>query len=114
MFGDGMMAFRKGHPADVEAAAGTFVSLLTRLERTQDAGRWHIPDVFTAGELVWEVVHGHVLVELSGYFQGMGRDPETTYTEGLRRLALSYGDDPALVEASLRKARRRARTADRN
>jgi len=114
MFGDGVVAFREGDPADLDAAAGTFVSLLTRLERNRDAGRWDIPDVFTAGELVWEVVHGHVLVELSGYFQGMGRDPEITYTEGLRRLALSYGDDPTLVEASLRKARRRARTADRN
>jgi AcrR family transcriptional regulator len=114
MFGDGVMAFREGDPADLEAAAGTFVSLLTRLERNRDAGRWDIPDVFTAGELVWEIVHGHVLVELSGYFAGMGRDPEVTYAEGLRRVALAYGDDPALVEASLRKARRRARTADKN
>ena len=65
-----------------------------------------------AGELVWEVVHGHVLVELSGYYEGMGRDPEATYTEGLRRLALGFGDDAALVEASLRKARRRAQRAD--
>jgi AcrR family transcriptional regulator len=114
MFGEGVIAFREGDPADLDAAAGTFVSLLTRLERNQASGRWQIPDVFTTGELVWEVVHGHVLVELSGYFEGLGRDPEVTYTEGLRRLALSYGDDADLVETSLRKARRRARAADRN
>lgn len=114
MFGEGLGSSHAGDPADLDAAGATFSSLLVRLERNQRAQRWAIPDLVTAGEVVWEAVHGHALVELSGYYASLGRDPEVTYTEVLRRLALGFGDEPALVEASLGKARRRARTADRN
>jgi hypothetical protein len=52
-----------------------------------------------------------MVIELTGYFESLGRHAEVTYEEGLRRIARGYGDDPELVEASIRKARRRARRA---
>ncbi len=40
MFDDGLVASKVGDAADQEAAMATFVSLLTRLQRCADAGRW--------------------------------------------------------------------------
>lgn len=112
MFGEGLGALREGGPDDLDAGSATFLSLLTRIERCRDAGRWAVDDLFTAGEVVWAMTHGHMSIELTGYFEALGRDPARTYEECLRRIGLAFGDDAALVEASLRKARRRARLAD--
>jgi AcrR family transcriptional regulator len=114
MFGDGLVAFRLNDERDLEAASGTFLSLLTRIERCVEAGRWQVDDLYTAGELVWSAVHGLCAIELTGYFDHLGRDPVHTYEAALARTSLGFGDDPALVGASLRRARRRARLADRN
>ncbi len=111
MFGDGLVAMRQARDEDLESAAGTFVALLTRIERCRDGGRWGVDDVVTAGEVVWAASHGHVLIELSGYFEGVQRDPVPTFEDHLRRCALGFGDDPELVERSLEGARRRVRTA---
>jgi len=108
MFGDGLGAFPGGRPADLEAASATFLSLLRRIERCQEAGRWRVEDTFTAGEVVWAMTHGHCTIELSDYFNAVGRNPEVTFNECLVRMALGFGDDPDLVVASSRRARRRA------
>lgn len=114
MFGDGLVAFRLNDERDVEAASGTFLSLLTRIERCVDAGRWQVDDLYTAGEVVWSTVHGHCTIELTGYFDHLGRDPVRTYEAGLRHTALGFGDAPELVAASVRKARRRGQVGPRN
>ena len=111
MFGDGLRAMRHARSEDIESAGGTFVALLTRIERCRDAGRWEVDDVMTAGEVVWAASHGHVLIELSGYFEGVQRDPIPTFEDHLRRCALGFGDDAELVERSLKVARRRAKAA---
>jgi AcrR family transcriptional regulator len=112
MFGDGLLSVRRGRQEDLEAASSTFVSLLVRIERCVAAQRWVVDDLFTAGEVVWATSHGVLMIELHDYFLGIGRDPEPTFTECLRRAALSFGDDRDLVERSLKAARRRARRAD--
>ena len=114
MFREGLAAFCAGRTEDVDSASGTFVSLLTRIERCHTSGRWVVEDVFTAGEVVWALSHGHMMIELTGYFDAVDRDGEATFSQCLRRVALAFGDEPGLVEASLRKARRRARAADKN
>lgn len=114
MFGDGLAAFRLNDERDREAATGTFLSLLTRIERCVEAGRWQVDDLYTAGELVWITVHGHCTVELTGYFEHLERDPARTYEAALAHMSLGFGDDPAQSTDSLRRARRRARAADRN
>lgn len=111
MFTDGLIALGEGADDDAGAAAGTFLSLLRRIERCRDAGRWDVEDLATAGEYLWAVIHGHVLIELTGYFESVGRDPERTLTESITRTGLGMGDQPALLAASLRKARRRVRRA---
>jgi AcrR family transcriptional regulator len=112
MFGDGLHNLQRRDPADAEAAGATFLSLLTRLERCRESGRWQFDDLVTSGEVVWESSHGHAMLEVHGYFTNVGRDPVATYTEGHRRLSLGFGDDPELVARSLQNARRRARRAD--
>jgi AcrR family transcriptional regulator len=112
MFDDRLIASKVDALADQEAALATFVSLLTRLQRCVDAGRWSIDDVPLAGEAVWASVHGHVSIELTGYFRDVGRDAEAAYRESLRRLALGFGDDAVELDRSLAVARRRARRRD--
>jgi AcrR family transcriptional regulator len=111
MFGPGLVAVHTGTPEDSEAAMQPFGALLFRLERCVEAGRFEIRDPYLAGELVWASVHGHLLIELSGYHQALGRDPLAGYTECLRSLATGFGDEPDSVAASLASARRRARRA---
>ena len=111
MFSDGLVSFTSGDQADREAALATFVALLERIERCVEGGRWEVPDVALAGEVVWMSTHGHCSVELSGYFESAGRDAVRLFGEAMRRLAIGFGDDPDLATASLSAARRRARRA---
>lgn len=109
MFGDGLASLRIATTDDDAAAMGTFVSLVTRLERAVAAGRFAVDDVFLAGEVVWATVHGHSTIELSGYHERLGRDPVASYAECLLRLAIGLGDSPDAARASLARARTRAR-----
>lgn len=109
MFGEGLQDLQPSAHEGGDAAMETFLSLLRRLQRCHDAGRLEIDELWRAGEVVWASVHGHMTIELTGYFAALGRDPERAYAECMRRLALGYGADPAALEVSLRTARRRAR-----
>jgi AcrR family transcriptional regulator len=111
MFGQGLVQVHQGRPEDAEAAAATFLQLLVRIERCVAAGRWRVDDVWTAGDVIWGMVHGRVLIELSGYHEQMDRPAIPIYEQALRVLALGMGDEPAAVETSLKAARRRARRA---
>ena len=104
MFGDGLVGFRRDDPADQAAAMATFASLLHRLQRAAEAGRLVIDDLELAGQVVWSMVHGHMTIELTGYFEAGGRDARVVYAESLRRLGLAFGDDPVALDASLAAA----------
>lgn len=109
MFGEGLaQSWHAEHDGGL-AAMETFLSLLRRMERCRDAGRLDVDDVHLAGEVVWASVHGHMTIELTGYFEALARDAVHAYAECMRRLALGFGDDPAALDASMRAARRRAR-----
>jgi AcrR family transcriptional regulator len=111
MFGDGLASMRLGGADDEAAAIGTFFSLLTRLERCVEAGRFALDDLFLAGEAVWATVHGHTMIELTGYHERTARDPIASYGECLLRLAIGLGDAPTAAHESLARAARRARRA---
>jgi AcrR family transcriptional regulator len=113
MFGDGMASLHPDRSAADHGAAATFQSLLRRLERCVAAGRFAIDDEFVAGEAVWAAVHGHTMIELSGYHAALDRDPVTSYGECLLRLGIGFGDDPVDARASLKRSRARARRAHR-
>ena len=113
MFGPGLAAFRLGDPADLEAARSTFVSLLRRIHACVNAGRWEVDDVTTAGEAVWSGVHGHTTLELTEFFEAVGRDPVRSYIEIQTRMSIGFGDDALATARSLSTARRRAVRADR-
>lgn len=103
MFGDGIVGFHTADPADQAAAQATFQSLLTRLERAADAGRLVIDNLELAGQVVWSMVHGHMTIELTGYFDTIER-AVATYAECLRRLGIAFGDDPEALTRSLEVA----------
>ena len=44
-----------------------------------------VDDVWTAGDVIWAMVHGLVLIELPGYYEVLGRSPLATYEQALRR-----------------------------
>ena len=110
MFGRGHTAFGVGDRADLEAALSTFISLLNRIRACVDADRWNVHDVTTAGEAIWSAVHGHMTIELTGYFAALGRDPVRSYSEIMTRLSIGFGDDSDDSARSLATARRRARS----
>lgn len=112
MFGEGLGSFKRDDPADQEAAMATFLALLERIQACVDAGRWTVDDLPSAGEVVWAASHGLVSIEVTGYFEAVGRDAEAAWGEVMTRLAVGFGDDPAAAAASLRVATRRARTVD--
>jgi AcrR family transcriptional regulator len=97
--------------ADVDAGVGTFLTMLDRIQRCADGGRWTVPEVHMAGEVVWSVVHGHSMIELSGYHRNLVRDPVASYADCLLRVGLAYGDSPEAAAASAVTARRRAKRA---
>jgi AcrR family transcriptional regulator len=111
MFGEGLVQVHHGSAEDAEAASATFVQLLVRIERCIAAGRFVVDDVWTAGDVIWGMVHGLVLIELPGYYEVLGRSPLVTYEQALGVLAGGMGDDPARVEASLAVGRERATRA---
>ena len=111
MFGEGLVQVHRWGPEDAEAASATFVQLLVRIERCVEAGRWAVGDVWTAGDVIWGLVHGRVLIELSGYHQELARPAVPIYEQSLRVLGVGMGDAPGAVEGSLVSARRRAKRA---
>lgn len=98
-------------PDDVLSGLDTFLVLVTSVEECRDSGRMEVPDAVLAAEVVWSAVHGHSMIELSGYFGWVDRDPRESYAECILRLARGFGDDPAAAAASLAAARRRATRA---
>ena len=85
------------------------MQLLVRIERCVAAGRWVVDDVWTAGDVIWAMVHGLVLIELPGYYEFLGRSPLATYEEALRVLAGGHGATTRRgSEASLAAGRKRA------
>jgi AcrR family transcriptional regulator len=110
---DGLLSCRVDDQAALDVARGTFQSLLDRLQRAADAGRLDVDDLELAGQVVWAAVHGQVMIELTGYFETLGRDPEPVYAECLRRLGLAFGDEPEQLALSMKAGTRRARRARR-
>jgi AcrR family transcriptional regulator len=110
MFGEGLGHLDRSDE-DADAAAATFVQLLARIERCVAAGRWRVEDVWTAGDVIWAMVHGLVLIELPGYFDYSDRSPLVSYEQALRVLALGMHDDVERAEASIAAGRARAKKA---
>lgn len=94
---------------DAAAALATFATLEARIARCVATGRWRCDDVTVTAEVCWGQVHGLAGIELGGYYATMERDPLATMAEALRRISVGFGDDADEAEASMRRARRRAR-----
>lgn len=98
-------------PEDNAVAIGTFESLVRRLQRCADAGRFSIDDPIIAAHVVWAGVHGHMTLELRGDHRHANVDPVAIYEASILHGALGFGDEPDAARSSRRTARRRARRA---
>jgi hypothetical protein len=109
MFGPLRFAARSPDPSGDLTAAHAFLSLLRRIERCVEADRWTVDDLWTAGEVVWASVHGLCSIELTGYYDALGRDAVKSYESCLVRLAVGFHDDEERARASMASAKRRRR-----
>lgn len=99
MFSQGITAEYGDHAGRCDNRDDTFGSLMRRIQRCADAGHLHVDDVRAAAQVVWSTVHGHMSIELTGWFQLTGQDPLAAYRECLVRLAIAFGADAAALSA---------------
>jgi hypothetical protein len=97
---------------DVEAADSTTAAEADDLIKCW-GGRWEVDDVTTAGEAVFSGVHGHTTLDLTGFFDAVGRDSVRSYSEILITMSIGLGDASLATARSPSTARRRAVRADR-
>lgn len=94
MFSEGILATHP--PADPRRRAATddtFGSLVRHLQRCHAAGVLVVDDPPAAAQVVWATVHGHVSIELTGFFAATGLDPVAAYRECLVRVGIGFGAD---------------------
>jgi hypothetical protein len=48
---------------------------------------------------VWSGVHGHTTLELTGFFDSVGRDPVRSYSEILTRMSIGLGDHALIYQS---------------
>ncbi len=101
MFSEGITApDRADGGADADNRDATFGSLIHRLRTCADAGQLHVDGLEAAAQVVWSTVHGHMSIELTGWFERRGRDPVAAYHECLVRLGMAFGGDPTALRAA--------------
>lgn len=96
----------EGTPSGIPEASATFDELRTAVQRSLDAGRIHGDAVSIAGQF-WSMVHGFVLLEMSGFFGTEGRGVAAVLAPHATNLLLGLGDDPAAAASSATAARER-------
>ena len=98
MFSEGITAAHEpaGRP---DHRDDTFGSLMRRIRACADAGQLQVDDVRAASQVVWSTVHGHMSIELTGWFELTGQDPVAAYRECLLRLGVAFGGDADALRA---------------
>ncbi len=91
----------EGSPSGIAEASATFEQLHGAVRRSLDAGRIHGDDSVAIAGQFWSLVHGFVLLEMSGFFGQNGEGVTTVLAPHAKNLLLGLGDDPARTEASL-------------
>lgn len=101
----------EGTPSTLDEASATFDELRRAVQRSLDAGRIHGDAVAIAGQF-WSMIHGFVLLEMSGFFGTEGRGVTTVLAPHATNLLRGLGDDPNAVADSARSARERLGAAE--
>lgn len=102
----------EGTPSAIPEASATFDELRRAVQRSLDAGRIRGDDAVAIAGQFWSMIHGFVLLELSGFFGTEGRGVTTVLAPHATNLLLGLGDDPAAVAESTRSARARFGVAE--
>ncbi|OHU95675.1 TetR/AcrR family transcriptional regulator [Mycobacterium talmoniae] len=102
----GLAAPQQFHPdtAAMPVAAATFQQLVTAVERIVATGRIRADDAVDLAGRVWSMVHGVVLLELTGTFGHDGRALSHILGPMTVDLFVGMGDDRQNAERSLRRA----------
>lgn len=87
-----------GVPSGLAEAAATFDQLREAVQRSLDAGRIRGDDATAIAGQFWSMIHGFVLLEMSGFFGAEGRGVATVLAAHATNLLIGLGDDPAKAE----------------
>ncbi|GAA1199812.1 TetR/AcrR family transcriptional regulator [Prauserella alba] len=97
----------EGSPGGIPEASATFDELREAVQRALDTGRIDGDDPVAIAAQFWSMIHGFVLLEMSGYFGTEGGGVTTVLAPHATNLLIGLGDDPAAVARSVRSARER-------
>jgi AcrR family transcriptional regulator len=92
-------------PSKAAFGAETFETLVAAVERCIRAGRFDEADPVFLATQVWAISHGTVALHLAG-MMGLTQALEV-FEVSAHNLFRAFGDDPAALERSARKTRRR-------
>lgn len=91
----------EGTPALRPEVNAPFDRLSERVRRAMAAGRMRRGDPVAAAGQVWSMVHGYVLLEITGWFGYEGRGVFDVLAPHAVNLVVGLGDDRAATESSL-------------
>ncbi|MBB3663365.1 AcrR family transcriptional regulator [Prauserella sediminis] len=97
----------EGTPSGIPEASETFGELRKAVQRALDAGRIDGDDSVAIAAQFWSMIHGFVLLEMSGFFGTEGGGVTTVLAPHATNLLMGLGDDQAAVARSAQSARER-------
>jgi|SRR5690606_33950720 len=90
-----------GELSGLAEASATFDQLKEAVQRSLDSGRIHGDDPVSIVGQFWSMIHGFVLLEMSGFFGAEGRGVLAVLAPHAQNLLLGLGDDPVEAEKSV-------------
>lgn len=92
----------EGTPSGIAEASATFEQLRGAVQRSLEVGRIRGDDSVAIAGQFWSMIHGYVLLEMSGFFGGDGDGVATILVPHATNLLVGLGDDPAEAQRSVR------------
>jgi AcrR family transcriptional regulator len=91
-------------PAEMPVATATFDQLVTAVQRIVATGRIRADDVVDLSGRIWSMIHGVVLLEITGAFGDQGRAFTHILGPMTVDMFVGMGDDRERAELSMRRA----------
>lgn len=102
----------EGTPSDMAEASAAFEQLHTAVRHSLAAGRIHGDDSVAIAGQFWSMIHGFVLLEMSGFFGRDGNGVTTVLAPSATNLLIGLGDDRARAENSINTVLERIATGE--
>jgi AcrR family transcriptional regulator len=93
----------EGSPSGMPEMSATFDHLVEAVRRALEAGRIRGDDPVPIAGQFWSMIHGFVLLEMTGFFGTRGEGVPAVLAPLASNVLLGLGDDPAKLEKSAQK-----------